>query len=413
MNRIATLLVFTTFLPACELLEELEGTHDSALVDTGSPAAAVATSSSTPGPYTEPSSTPGHGTPVPGDTQPARGWSSGHHPCYGDGIDALWVDADEQRLWVGCGTNTEGYGLHRSADRGATWPDVSTDPRNAVGGRVNAISRSSDGLLYVAGESLLGAQVVALDTTMSPYATTRVYEAGSSFSEVQLAGSFARNDDGVAVVEALNGTQIAVRWSDTSPWQDAAGWAGGVGSVQMQDLEVFDNQFYGTGSTMGQAPMVFLPPRNGHVEEDGFLLHVVELSEWAVELRNLDVDDRGALVAGGVDHGAASGVVYLSGSDPYDAAGWREVYLEDLMGDRPTWIDGVCRQGDLVAAVGRYSTNNDPIALLSEDGGASWRDLTVELTDAWTPALYRCAFLDGGRTLLVAGGDGWLGTYAR
>jgi len=415
MNRIAMLFALSlSTLPACELLEELEGDADSGLVDSGLPL-----DTAEPGP----SGRPGQGNGSGGgagqgggsSTSGAHadaGWVTRNHTCYGDGVDAMWFDADEQNLWVGCGTNTEGYGLHHSPDRGETWPEVNTDPRNAVGGRVNAISRSGDGRLYVAGESLLGNQVVSLDTSAATYAVEPVYDAGSSFSDVQLAGSFARNDDGVAVVEALNGTQIAVRWSDTGPWIDASGWAGGA-SVQMQDLQVHDNEFYGTGSTMGQAPMVFLPPRNGHVEADGFMLVVVELSDWAIELRNLDIDSSGGLVAGGVDHGAASGTIYVSGDDPYDADDWREVYLEDFMGDDPTWIDGVCRHGDLVAAVGRYSTNNDPIALLSEDGGETWRDLTIELTDAWTPALYRCDFLDGGDTLAVAGGDGWLGYYTR
>ena len=86
--------------------------------------------------------------------------------------------------------------------------------------------------------------------------------------------------------------------------------------------------------------------------------------------------------------------------------------MEDLLSG-PTWIDGVCRSGDVVAAVGRFSNNNDPIALLSEDGGASWRDLTIEFTQSGVPSLYRCAFLDDGDTLAVAGAYGFLGFYTR
>jgi len=399
----------STALPGCELLEELSTTDTASTMSTADTGYVDDGTEPAPGQPGQPSS----GSPSTGDDDDdAGGWSTRLHTCYGDGIDAMWFDDDEQNVWIGCGTNTEGYGLHHSPDRGETWPDIQTDPRGATGGRVNAISRSSDGLLYVAGEQLLGAQVVAVDTTTTPYEVEAVYDAGSSFSEVQLAGSFARNDDGMAVVEALNGTQIAVQWSPGGPWLDASGWAGGA-SVQMQDLEVFDNQFYGTGSTMNMAPMVFLPPRNGHVEADGFNLVVIELSPWAVELRNLGIDDDGQLIAGGVDHGMASGVIYVSNDDPRDADDWTEIYLVDFMGTHPTWIDGVCRHGDTMAAVGRYSTNNDPIALLSEDGGDTWRDLTNELSSSWVPALYRCEFLDDGHTLAVAGGDGWLGFYER
>jgi hypothetical protein len=413
MSRIASFsLVALAFLPGCELIEEMSttdtastlSTADTGFVDEG-PSGNGGGNNGNNGGNNGGGSNPG--TSDDGDA----GWTTRNHTCYGDGVDAMWIDDDGWSMFIGCGTNTEGYGLHYTPDRGETWPDVNTDPRGAVGGRVNAITRGSDGLLYVGGEGHIGAQVVSVDTSVSPWSVDEVYDAGSSFSEVQLAGSFAINDDGMAVVEALNGTQISVRWSPTSPWQDAAGWAGGA-SVQMQDLEVFDNQFYGTGSTMNQAPMVFLPPRNGHVEADGFNLVVVELSDYAQELRNMGIDDDGQLIVGGVDHGLASGVIYVSNDDPRDADDWTEVYLMDFMAGT-TWIDGVCRHGDVMAAVGRYSNNNDPIALLSEDGGLTWRDLTTELDSSWTPALYRCEFLDDGDTIAVAGGDGWLGFYER
>ena len=177
-----------------------------------------------------------------------------------------------------------------------------------------------------------------------------------------------------------------MRWSDQGPWKNAEGWAGGA-SYQMQDLKVHNDAFYGTGATMNQAPMLFLPPRNGHVEAEGFQMVVVELDSFAQEMRNLDVDASGGVVVGGVDHGLASGVIYVSNDDPRDAYDYTQVWVEDLLSG-PTWIDGVCRSGDVVAAVGRFSNNNDPIALLSEDGGASWRDLTIELTQSGVPSLY-------------------------
>ncbi len=387
MSRFISLSVLC-LLSACEFFED------------GDPGDASGDSSLT---------TPSTGAePTVGSPGSSAGWTVRSHTCAGDGIDAMWWDDDEQGVWVGCGSNTSGYGLHHSPDRGETWPAVNTEPRGAVDGRVNAISRSGDGLLYVAGEQLLGAPVVAVDTSASTLEASVVYTAGPTIDDVRLAGSFARNDHGVAVVEALNGTQIAVRWSDTGLWHDAAGWAGGA-SVQMQHLMVFDNEFYGTGSTMNQAPMVFLPPQAGHDEASGFQLVVVELSPWAQELRNLDIDVDGSMVVGGIDHGVDSGVVYISNGDPRTASDWTEVWVADLLGDAPTWIDGVCRHGDQVAAVGRFSTNDTPIALMSTDAGTTWSDLTPSLS-ADAP-LYRCEFLDGGQTLAVGGGAGFLGFY--
>ena len=399
MNRILALSALLS-LSACDFLEGLA--DDTTGADTGDTADTGTNGTNGTNGTTDDG----------GETNHRTGWTERLHTCYGDGVDTMVFDDDEQRLFIGCGSNADGYGLHYSPDRGETWPDFDTDPRSALGSRVTAVDIGADGTLYVAGQNLNGNdEVVSVDTSVSPWEVHTVYEAGSSIQDVQFAGSFAINDDGMAVVEALNGAQIAVRWSETSPWRDAAGWGGGA-SYQMQDLQVHNNQFYGTGATMNQAPMLYLPPRNGHVESEGFNLVVVDLYEFAQEMRNLDVDADGNIVVGGVDHGLNSGVIYVSNDDPRDAYDYTQVWVEDLL-EGPTWIDGVCRHGDLIAAVGRFSNNNDPIALLSEDGGSSWRDLTLEFTSSGVPSLYRCQFLDDGDTIAVAGASGWLGFYNR
>ncbi len=403
MNRIFALAALVS-LSACDFLDELAGdSSDESTVDTSD--TGIDGTDLTYGDDDD-------DAPTGGGSNHRTGWTDRNHTCYGDGVDTMHFDDDEQALFIGCGSNADGYGLSYSPDRGETWPDVSTDPRGALGSRVCAVDRAPNGLLYVAGQNLNGNdEVVTVDTTVSPWEVHTAYEAGSSIDDVQFAGSIAVNGQGMAVVEALNGTQIAVRWTENGPWQDAAGWGGGA-SYQMQDLQVHNDQFYATGSTMNQAPMLFLPPRNGHVESEGFNLVVVELDQFAQEMRNMDVDADGNIVVGGVDHGLNSGVIYVSNDDPRDAYDYTQVFVEDYLGS-PTWIDGVCRDGDLVAAVGRFSNNNDPIALLSEDGGATWRDLTIEFNKSGIPSLYRCQFLDGGDTIAVAGADGYLGFYNR
>jgi len=408
MNRIAAIAALLS-LSACELLDGLSDDATGDATETTGTSSEV--SDGTDGP---PAGTDGPGTDDPGTDEPARrtGWTERNHTCYGDGVDVMFIDDDEQTMFIGCGSNADGYGLAYTPDRGETWPDYDTEPRGALGSRVTAIDRSADGLLYVAGQNLNGNdEVVTVDTSVSPWEVGTEFEAGSSISEVQFAGSFAVNSQGMAVVEALNGTQIAVRWSENGSWQDAAGWAGGL-SYQMQDMQVHNDAFYATGATMNDAPMLFLPPRNGHVEAEGFNMVVVELDSFAQEMRNLDVDADGNIVVGGIDHGLASGVIYVSNDDPRDAYDYTQVWVEDILSG-PTWIDGVCRDGDLVAAVGRFSNNNDPIALLSEDGGDTWRDLTMEFNQSGIPSLYRCEFLDGGDTIAVAGASGFLGFYAR
>ncbi len=354
MNRIFALAALVS-LSACDFLDELAGdSSDESTVDTSD--TGIDGTDLTYGDDDD-------DAPTGGGSNHRTGWTDRNHTCYGDGVDTMHFDDDEQALFIGCGSNADGYGLSYSPDRGETWPDVSTDPRGALGSRVCAVDRAPN----LNGND----EVVTVDTTVSPWEVHTAYEAGSSIDDVQFAGSIAVNGQGMAVVEALNGTQIAVRWTENGPWQDAAGWGGGAS-----------------------------------------YLVVGELDQFAQEMRNMDVDADGNIVVGGVDHGLNSGVIYVSNDDPRDAYDYTQVFVEDYLGS-PTWIDGVCRDGDLVAAVGRFSNNNDPIALLSEDGGATWRDLTIEFNKSGIPSLYRCQFLDGGDTIAVAGADGYLGFYNR
>src|SRR5690606_19962550 len=107
--------------------------------------------------------------------------------------DALHYDADAMTAWVGCGTTTSGFGLYRSTDGGVSWEAPETEPAGALAAfRVNDISRSSDGKLYLAGTNNGAVSVYAVDTSATPYALTVVLEYGKTVDTGFTVGSFRR-----------------------------------------------------------------------------------------------------------------------------------------------------------------------------------------------------------------------------
>jgi hypothetical protein len=97
--------------------------------------------------------------------------------------------------------------------------------------------------------------------------------------------------------------------------------------------------------------------------------------------------------------------VFWTGADPW--AGVQGLEVTSFLGaGEPTWIRGVCRSGDTMVAVGEYSRKGTGLVIRTDDGGATWTDLTPgEL-----PPVSKCALLDDG-DLVITGGEGLFATY--
>jgi hypothetical protein len=338
--------------------------------------------------------------PTGDDDRPGRpggdgaAWTRSAHPCFGNRTDAMWFD-DRDTVWVGCGSTTEGTGLFRSDDGGATWR--SADPFFADF-RVSSIQRAADGALYVAGtDTASAARVAAIG---ADGAISVVHAAGSLAATTFHVGTFRRSPAGLMVAESLTGAGLLVGEAPGA-FQDASGWAAGAGSFQILDLAVHGDAFYGVGSTISQPPYVYLPPAGGQTAAD-FRFEILELSAGPMpfdgELWGLAVDDGGVLV-GGVDQDHDVGWVFWTGADPW--AGVDGVQVSALLGtDDPTWVRGVCKEGATLVAVGEYSRRGEGLVIRSDDGGATWSDVTPDSA----PPVSKCALFDG--ELVITGAEG-------
>ena len=81
-------------------------------------------------------------------------------------------------------------------------------------------------------------------------------------------------------------------------------------------------------------------------------------------------------------------------------------YDLDALFDAPTWVHGVCRNGDMVVVVGSLSTRGEGVVLRSSDGGASFEDISP----ADAPSLSECVI--DADTLFVTGAGGYFAVSA-
>ena len=148
---------------------------------------------------------PGRGGDDGAPADVTAGWTRSAHPCFGNRTDAMWFDGRDT-VWVGCGSTTEGTGLFRSDDGGATWASAGAFFDRF---RVSSIQRADDGLLYVAGlDTTSAARVVAL---APDGALTVVHLAGTTVETSFHVGTFRRSPAGLMVAESLTGGLIGSR----------------------------------------------------------------------------------------------------------------------------------------------------------------------------------------------------------
>ena len=169
-------------------------------------------------------------------------------------------------------------------------------------------------------------------------------------------------------------------------------------------MVLHDDEIYAVGSTIVEPPMVFLPPASGQDPASGFQLVPVQLvsgiGEFDGELWGIDVDDSG-IVAVGVDQNRNVGHIFTSPADPY-VDPWNDFDVSTIFPSDTTWMRGTCRRGSVVVAVGEFSQRLDAIVLLSEDGGATFADITP--AGAPSPAQVH----HPRRRLGERDGDGWV-----
>ncbi|MBX7080249.1 MAG: hypothetical protein K1X88_13725 [Nannocystaceae bacterium] len=346
-------------------------------------------------------------------------WSIHSHTCPGPSrTDALLVEDDA--MWVGCGTNQLGYGLHGSDDDGQSWHAITSEPEGETAQlRVTAIARGDDGLLYVAGfDANDSDMILGYDTTVAPAPVQQVLVAGNQIGTSFPVGSLGLLSGGRIFAESQTGFGALFRPDDTVganalAWDDVYYWANGGNppGYQMLDLVVFDDRLYGCGSTIAEPPYVFLPAQAA--DAPGWAFDAVELPNegWTGEMWGVAATDT-RVVAVGVDQDADVGKIFVSGDDPYDGGSWTHHDLPDIVGggNLGTWARGVCASGDRIAVVGERQplSAGTGLVMLSEDGGASFSDITP--ADDVTESVSKCAFAQDG-TLVVAGAGGFIGRY--
>ena len=349
----------------------------------------------------------GAGAGAGGGPDLPQGWTSSSHPCVGNRTDTLLFEGDT--VFVGCGTTTSGFGLYMSSDAGMTFVAPETTPAGWFDTyRVNDVSRSSDGLLYVAGTGTTNSSmVVSVDTSVAPMVVTEVLNAGPTIDESFVVGTFRRRSDGSAIAESLNGNGMMYRPDDnTGPdafsdgWENAYYWAnGGSATFQLLDMEIHEDAFYGCGSTIADTPKLFLPNPNA---PNAYNMDVVELATYDGEMWGMDVAPDGSVIVGGVNQNLNVGMVYFG--DP--SASLSVFDVSTIVSSGPTWIRGVCSNGSRLVAVGELSQSSDPLVFTSSDSGQTWSN---ETPDAPGP-LHECTVFANG-SFAVAGSDGYLGVY--
>ena len=336
-------------------------------------------------------------------------WSEFTHPCIGNRTDALWCD-DANTCFVGCGTTTNGQGMYSTTDGGSTWDSLTTSPAGLLDEmRVNSISRSSDGLLYIGGNGPGDNRVFSMDS--SGNLTTEHEALGQTWNTFQV-GSFRRADNGYAVSESLTGSDVISRADDNSEWVDHYGWWADYnsGGLQILDMESLGNDIYGCGSTINTPPQVMIPSTDGNVFEAVQLANGID--EYPGEMWGIDVSS--ALIAvGGVNQDRDVGMSYHNSTngDLSNPDAWQAFDFSVVLPDKASWVRDVCidSSASYIALIEDAQLSEGYAFRIYENGSSE--DLTVYGDNGRTafPVPSRCTVVDG--RVLVAGKNGWFAHF--
>ena len=354
--------------------------------------------------------------------QPIRGsdgWILSSHPCPGGNrTDALQMD-DDGTLWVGCGTNAEGYGLFASHDGGLTWSAANVTPSTLFNSyRVSSISRGHDGALYVAGISSTqgtGQMVLRVDTSVSPSPISLVLSSVPQVGRAFHVGNYRELPTGEAIAEDLNGYSLLYR-PTPSTGTSAADWTQVDTPYQILNMTLTQDRenIVAAGSRIIEPPRVFLPPTAPpYAPWDFETLALPTAFNWKGELWGIAVTHN-RLYAVGVDQDSHTGKIFLSGSDPYVAADYEELSFPDLINPGSgtgTWARGVCAYDNTVVVVGeRFPLNSSSgLILMSTNAGQSFTDVTPVGVGS---SVSKCALLNAAGPIVAVGSAGFVAILA-
>jgi photosystem II stability/assembly factor-like uncharacterized protein len=328
-----------------------------------------------------------------GGSNPDATWLRGDHPCGGGRTDAL-LHTEADTFYVGCGTGATGKGLWRTDDAGQTWAaEVGFELW-----RVNDLDLEGD-TIVVAGTDTTSNLGIVRFSPGGDGTLTEVWRRGTVVDESFQVGHYASLPDGRAMAESLTGGGLVFRDAENQAFRGIYPFSSDGQGRQILSLTTADDGFWGVGSTIAEPPTIFAPSPEGDLP----LIPILPLGEdisgelWGVA----NAGER--LVAVGVDQDADAPILLVGEGDTHSAEGWRRVDLSDLM-PAPSWLRGACGAGQTLVVVGekqplRAGTGR---VLRSDDGGASWRDVSPD--DG--PESWSVCTLDAAGRLVVAGADG-------
>jgi hypothetical protein len=331
-------------------------------------------------------------------------WSIHNVGCDASQQHALHRD-DDATLWVGCGTGSSGFGLHRSTDGGQSWQVPTTNPAGIIDTfRVHDIERGHDGALYLAGTiSDTGTQyrIVRLDTSgTQPYPAEATLIGAPVAGLNDTIGHYAELDSGAALTASQTGWTKLFR-PDPTVGSSAQDWTRLDGIEPFTSLIAHDGGFYASGSRNSVAPRIFLPSQAPGAQP--FELDEVILDPgYDGELWGIAVNDQ-RVVAVGRQTTPTVGKIYVSSGDPYNPANYS---VHEFRDDGASWAHGVCMRGDRIVVVGRRFPSGSR-ALASTNGGVSFFDISPT---GFGALLSQCVIAPDGE-LTVFGSGGFIGVF--